>query len=111
MALGKRKRERQLEAFVAASDLPQSPGHSFYVALNRLLAENIHSRTSEPDTTTMGGQRSERKEGCLQRTTACQKANTVRRCREHAASWSNDRSLMSAIPGEPGALGFAGSKV
>jgi IS5 family transposase len=40
MALGKRKRERQLEAFVSASDLPQSPGHPFYTALNRLLAEN-----------------------------------------------------------------------
>lgn len=40
MALGKRKRERQLEAFVSASDLPRSPGHPFYTALNRLLAEN-----------------------------------------------------------------------
>lgn len=40
MALGKRKRERQLEAFVSASDLPRSPGHPFYMALNRLLAEN-----------------------------------------------------------------------
>lgn len=40
MALGKRQRERQLEAFVSASDLPQSPGHPFYTALNRLLAEN-----------------------------------------------------------------------
>ena len=40
MALGKRKRERQLEAFVTASDLPRSPGHPFYTALNRLLAEN-----------------------------------------------------------------------
>ena len=40
MALGKRKRERQLEAFVSASDLPQSPGRPFYTALNRLLAEN-----------------------------------------------------------------------
>lgn len=40
MALGKRRRERQLEAFVAASDLPRSPGHPFYAALNRLLAEN-----------------------------------------------------------------------
>lgn len=40
MALGKRRRERQLEAFVAASDLPKSPGHPFYTALNRLLAEN-----------------------------------------------------------------------
>jgi hypothetical protein len=40
MALGKRRRERQLEAFVAASDLPKSPGHPFYTALNRLLAAN-----------------------------------------------------------------------
>jgi hypothetical protein len=29
-----------MEAFVAASDLPKSPGHPFYTALNRLLAEN-----------------------------------------------------------------------
>ena len=27
MALGRRRRERQLEAFVVASDLPKSPGH------------------------------------------------------------------------------------
>ena len=40
MALGKRRRERQLEAFVSASDLPRSPGHPFYTALNQLLAEN-----------------------------------------------------------------------
>ena len=40
MALGKRRRERQLEAFVSSSELPQSPGHPFYTALNRLLAEN-----------------------------------------------------------------------
>ena len=40
MALGKRKRERQLEAFVVSSELPQSPGHPFYSVLNRLLAEN-----------------------------------------------------------------------
>ena len=40
MALGNRRRERQLEAFVAASDLPKSPGHPFYTALNRLLAAN-----------------------------------------------------------------------
>lgn len=40
MALGKRRRERQMQAFVAASDLPKSPGHSFNRALNRLLAEN-----------------------------------------------------------------------
>ena len=40
MALGKRHRERQLEAFVSSWELPQSPGHPFYTALNRLLAEN-----------------------------------------------------------------------
>jgi len=40
MALGKRRREWQLEAFVVASDLPKSPGHSLGPALNRLLAEN-----------------------------------------------------------------------
>lgn len=40
MALGKRRRERQLEAFVSASELPQSPGHPFYTVLNRLLTEN-----------------------------------------------------------------------
>jgi hypothetical protein len=46
MALGKRKRERQLDAFVASSDLPQSPGHPFYTALNRLLAENDFDSSS-----------------------------------------------------------------
>jgi hypothetical protein len=40
MALGKRKRGRQLEAFVSASDMQWSPGHPFSTALNRLLAEN-----------------------------------------------------------------------
>ena len=40
MALGKPRRERQLEAFVMASDLPTSPGHPFSTAPNRLLAEN-----------------------------------------------------------------------
>jgi hypothetical protein len=40
MALGKRRRERHLEAFVVASGLPKSTGHRFYTALNRLLAEN-----------------------------------------------------------------------
>jgi transposase len=40
MALGKRRRERQLEAFVVASDLPKSPGHPFSTVLNRLLAEH-----------------------------------------------------------------------
>jgi hypothetical protein len=37
MELGKRRRERQPEAFAVASDLPKSPGHPFYTALNRLL--------------------------------------------------------------------------
>jgi hypothetical protein len=40
MALGKRRRERKWEAFVAASDLPKSPCHPFYTALNRVLAQN-----------------------------------------------------------------------
>jgi transposase len=40
MALGKRRRDRQLEAFVVAADLPKPPGHPFYTALNRLLAEH-----------------------------------------------------------------------
>jgi len=44
MALGKRRRERQLEAFVVASDLPNSPGHRFSTALNRLLAEHGFDR-------------------------------------------------------------------
>lgn len=39
MALGKRKREEQ-ESWVAASDLPTSPGHPFYQKLNQLLAES-----------------------------------------------------------------------
>jgi hypothetical protein len=40
MAPGKRRRERQLEAVVAASDSPKSSGHPFCTALNRLLAGN-----------------------------------------------------------------------
>ncbi len=40
MAIGKRRRERQLDAFAAASDLPKSPGHSFFTVLNRLLTAN-----------------------------------------------------------------------
>jgi transposase len=38
MALGRRRDERQ-EQWVAASDLPTSPGHPFYVKLNSLLDE------------------------------------------------------------------------
>lgn len=39
MALGKWTSEKQKDLFVAASDMPRSPGHPFYVALNKLLAE------------------------------------------------------------------------
>ena len=38
MAMGKRK-ARQESLFVAADQLPQSPGHPFYQRLNALLAE------------------------------------------------------------------------
>ncbi len=40
MALGRRRRGRQSEAFVVASDLPKSPGHPFYTRPNQLLAAN-----------------------------------------------------------------------
>jgi hypothetical protein len=40
MALGKRRRERQLEVFVVASDMPKSPYHPSCTASNRPLAEN-----------------------------------------------------------------------
>jgi transposase len=39
MALGRRKQNVQQELMVPTSALPRSPGHPFYVALNRLLAE------------------------------------------------------------------------
>jgi transposase len=39
MAMGQRKADRQERLFVAAAELPKSPGHPFYKALNRLLAE------------------------------------------------------------------------
>ena len=39
MALGRRKRERQEELWIAAQDVPQPPGHPFYRKLNELLAE------------------------------------------------------------------------
>lgn len=38
MALGKRKDEHQ-ETWIASTDLPQAPGHPFYVRLNQLLAD------------------------------------------------------------------------
>ena len=39
MALGTWTSEKQKDLFVAASDVPRSPGHHFFVALNKLLAE------------------------------------------------------------------------
>ena len=39
MALGKWTSEKQKDLFIAAADMPRSPGHPFYVALNKLLAE------------------------------------------------------------------------
>jgi hypothetical protein len=46
MALGRRKQEQQ-EAWVATTDLPQSPGHPFYRKLNGLLAEACFDRWVE----------------------------------------------------------------
>ena len=39
MALGRRRDQFQHELMVPTSALPRSPGHPFYVALNKLLAE------------------------------------------------------------------------
>lgn len=39
MALGRRQTERQEELFVTADKLPRSPGHVFYLKLNKLLGE------------------------------------------------------------------------
>jgi transposase len=39
MALGRRRDRFQQELMVPTSALPRSPGHPFYVALNKLLAE------------------------------------------------------------------------
>jgi len=46
MALGKRKTNEQF-AWIASCDLPRSPGHPFYDALNRLLAEAHFDRFVE----------------------------------------------------------------
>ncbi len=40
MAMGKRKSERQSELWIAATEIPDSPGHPFYRRLNQLLGEN-----------------------------------------------------------------------
>jgi IS5 family transposase len=47
MAMGKRKAERQEALFLPAGELPKSPGHPFYQALNRLLAEADFDRWAE----------------------------------------------------------------
>lgn len=39
MALGRRKKERQQDFWVATTDLPRSEGHVFYQKLNKLLRE------------------------------------------------------------------------
>jgi len=39
MAMGKRKVERQRELWIAATDVPQGPGHPFYGSLNGLLGQ------------------------------------------------------------------------
>jgi len=40
MAMGKRKRGRQQELWIAGTDVPRGPGHPFYGKLNELLAEH-----------------------------------------------------------------------
>ena len=47
MAMGRRKSERQAALFLPAGELPKSPGHPFYQALNRLLAEADFDRWAE----------------------------------------------------------------
>lgn len=39
MAMGKRKRERQEELWIAATAMPEAPGHPFYRRVNQLLSE------------------------------------------------------------------------
>ncbi|HUQ71106.1 MAG TPA: transposase, partial [Planctomycetaceae bacterium] len=47
MAMGRRKAERQETLFLPVGELPKSPGHPFYQALNRLLAEADFDRWAE----------------------------------------------------------------
>jgi transposase len=47
MAMGRRQEARQAPLFVTADQLPRSPGHPFYQALNRLLAEADFDRWIE----------------------------------------------------------------
>ncbi len=39
MAIGRRRRERQEELWIATGDLTRSPGHPFYERVKQLLAE------------------------------------------------------------------------
>ena len=39
MAMGRRNRDQQAELWVAATDMPEAPGHPFYRRLNAVLAE------------------------------------------------------------------------
>ena len=48
MAMGKRRTERQQELWIAATDLPDAPGHPFYRKLNALLDEDGFDAFVEP---------------------------------------------------------------
>lgn len=47
MAMGRRKSVRQEALFVTSEQLPRSPGHPFYRALNALLADANFDRWIE----------------------------------------------------------------
>ena len=47
MAMGKREDEHQRDLFITHDKLPRSPGHVFYLKLNRLLAEGGFDRWIE----------------------------------------------------------------
>jgi hypothetical protein len=40
MSMGKRKRQRQSEMWVPATELAKAPGHPFYQRLNRVLGKH-----------------------------------------------------------------------
>ena len=40
MSMGKRKRQRQSEMWVSATELTKAPGHPFYQRLNRVLGKH-----------------------------------------------------------------------
>jgi transposase len=50
MAMGKRKRQRQEELWVATADLPEAPGHPFYRRLNEVLAAGPGAGDKRPGT-------------------------------------------------------------